>query len=323
MDILAQCGAVSLQENDCGISDYPIREYPLPDGCSRFILPTDLRRALHQHPLSRDLYSRAAGYYSRDPGHDSFVQPCHVIYYCTRGEMRLRSATGDRLISCGDIAINAPGLSQLSASADSTGPTFYWVAFSGNLSAAYSQFIDPTQLVVPPGLDAGLIAQFETLCRLHDLQKTHFTVDRFIHGANLLKVLLTSIPVLLSRKANERKDRIDLERIRGLMAQRLDEPLRLEEMARIANLSPYHFARTFKKLTGLAPLQYFIQMRLQQACRLLDTTSLPIKQIAVTVGYPDPQYFSRSFCQAFGMTPHAYRHRTARSAEIVRPGLRP
>ncbi len=313
MDILAQTYADLPEDEGGGSRGYPLQQYPIPNGCSRFILPTELRRTLHDHPLGGDLHTRAAGHYSRDPGHDPFMQPCHVVYYCIRGKMRLRSAAADRLLSPGDIAINPPGTSALAAASDETLLSFYWVAFSGNLSAAYTQFIDLSDNVVSVGLHPELIAQFESLCGLHDLQLASFNVDRFINGANLLKVLLTSIPVLVSRKTNGKKNRIDLGRIRGLMAQRLCDPLRLEEIARASNLSPYHFARTFKRRTGLAPMQYFTRMRLQQACRLLDTTALTIKQISVTVGYPDPQYFSRSFRKTFGVAPHAYRNRTTRA----------
>lgn len=302
MDILAQ--------GDGGIPDFPVRDYPVPRGCARFILPVDLRRALHEHPLTRDLYPRASGHYSRDPGHGTFLQPCHLIYYCTGGKMRLRSDAGESLLASGDIAIQPPGWTQLTGT-EGKPLSLYWVAFSGSLSAVYSQFIDSSDGVVHLGPDPGLIGQFETLCRLHDLQRTDFTIDRFINGASLLKALLTSIPVLLSHRGTERRDRIQMERIRGFMAQRIGEPLRLEDMARSVNLSPYHFARTFKTLTGLAPMQYFIRMRLQQACRLLDTTRLPVKQISAAVGYPDPQHFSRRFCQAFGMAPLAYRNRAS------------
>lgn len=313
MEILAHMPASLREERDFGIRDYPIREYPLPNGCSRFILPTDLRRALREHTLSSDLYTRAAGHYCRDPGHNAFLQSCHVIYYCAGGEVRLRSDEYDWLLGPGEIAVSPPGRVRLTATSKGKRLTFYWLAFSGTLSTDYIRFIDPSGQVTRVGLNPELIAQFEKLCRLHDLQLASFTVNRFVNGANLLKALLTSIPVLVSREANEKKDRIDLDRIRGFMAKRLDDPLRLEEMARIANLSPYHFARTFKKLTGLAPMRYFTQMRLQHACSLLETTQLPIKQISFAVGYPDPQYFSRSFCQAFGMTPHAYRNRASRS----------
>ena len=312
MDILAHRSVATLGHESRAIHDYPIREYPVPSGGVRFILPTDLRQPLDGHPLGSDLYTRAAGHYSRDPGHGPFVQPCHVVYYCLRGEMSLRSSAGARRLSPGDIAIHPPGASELTAASDGERLTFYWVAFSGKLSTTYTQFIDLSEHVISVGLHPELIAQFEMLCRLHDPQLVESTVDRLINGANLLKVLLTSIPVLVARKAGTKKNRIQLSRIHELMAQRLAEPLRLEDMARVANLSPYHFARQYKKLTGLAPMQHFIRLRLQHACRLLDTTALPIKQVAVDVGYPDAQYFSRSFCRTFGLSPHAYRSRTSR-----------
>ncbi len=303
--------SIFVNDTDNQAEDYPIPDYPIPTGCSRFILPVDLRRALQTHPLSCDLYPRAAGFYSQDPKHGPFTSACFVIYYCIGGKLNLRSATEDWLISSGDIAIIPPGRYHFTASPDSARLTYYWVAFSGKLSTDYTQFISASHRVVHLGLNTELIAQFETLYNLHNLQASVFTLDRFINGANLLKVLLTSIPLTLSRKANQKKGRIDLDRIRRFMAGSLSDPLNLEELAKIVNLSPYHFARTFKKLTGIPPMQYFIQMRLQHACNLLDTTQLPIKQISVAVGYPDPQYFSRIFRRVLGMTPHAYRNKAS------------
>lgn len=311
MDILAYRPAATLGHETRAIRDYPIRRYPVPSGCLRFILPTDVRRTLDGHPLGSDLYTRAAGHYSRDPGHGPFVQPCHVVYYCIRGAMSLRSSAGDRLLSPGDIAIQPPGASELAVAAGEECLTFYWVAFSGKLSTTYTRFIDLAEHVISVGLHPELITQFERLCRLHDPKLAGFTIDQLINGASLLKVLLTSIPVLVSRKAQTKKNRIQLQRMHELMAQRLGEPMRLEDMARAANLSPYHFARNYKKLTGFAPMQHFIRMRLQHACQLLDTTALSIKQVAVAVGYPDALYFSRSFRRTFGMSPGAYRSRSS------------
>ncbi len=321
MDILARKVTYKSDEQDGGIHDYPIQEYPLPHGCSRFILPVEVRQRLHGHPLGSDLYTRAAGHYLRDPKHDSFLQQCHVVYYCIRGTLRVRTAAADRLLSPGDIVISPPGISALGATSEDKQLEFYWVAFSGGLSVTYTQFINISDDIVSVGVNAALVAQFEALCRLHDLHMAGTTLERFINGANLLKLLLTSIPVLVSDKANAKKGRIDLEQVYDLMVQRLSGSLRLDEIARASNLSRFHFARSFKRQTGATPMQYFTLMRLQHACRLLDTTARTIKQISANVGYSDPQYFSRSFRQVFGVAPQAYRNRVTRVEAAVTNAL--
>jgi len=71
-------------------------------------------------------------------------------------------------------------------------------------------------------------------------------------------------------------------------------------------------ARRFKQLTGHTPIQHFIHLKMQHACRLLDTTHEPVKRIAAQVGYDDPHYFSRLFKRVLGVAPQQYRqHRVA------------
>lgn len=292
------------------VKEIDVREedYPVPTRCSRFILPVALRQALRENPMSRDLYPCAAGFYPLDTRrYQCAPQPYFLIYYCVGGNIILHTASGDWPVASGDLAVIPPGLahSHVAEPSESASWTYFWAVYSGELSDTYTQFINASHLVVHLGLYPDLVTQFEALC---NLRTSNFALDTFINGANRLKVLLTSIALALSRKTRQHKGRIDLDQIRHFMAGRLGTPLNLNELAGTINLSPYHFARTFKKLTGLSPIHYFIQMRLQQACNLLDTTQQPIKHIAFAVGYSDPQYFSRIFRRIIGMTPQAYRH---------------
>jgi AraC-like DNA-binding protein len=63
----------------------------------------------------------------------------------------------------------------------------------------------------------------------------------------------------------------------------------------------------FKKKTGLSPLAYFNQLKVQHACELLKKTDLKINQICYKVGIEDSLYFSRLFSKAMGMSPTEYR----------------
>lgn len=81
----------------------------------------------------------------------------------------------------------------------------------------------------------------------------------------------------------------------------------LEDLAGIAAMSPYHFARAFKTATGLSPLQYVIGARVELAKVLLKTTKLTIADIALRAGYADPGRFSQHFRQRVGVTPGVFR----------------
>ena len=100
---------------------------------------------------------------------------------------------------------------------------------------------------------------------------------------------------------------MDLTVLAGLMQRRLNGELDLEDLAKVAHLSKFHFIRRFRQLTGNTPIQYFIHLKMQHACRLLDSSEDPIKRIAAAVGYEDPYYFSRIFKRVIGVSPQHYR----------------
>jgi len=92
-----------------------------------------------------------------------------------------------------------------------------------------------------------------------------------------------------------------------LMVAQLDQELSLKDLAAASYLSPFYFARLFKKLTGSTPHAYLAALRTATAQRLLAETDLPITEISVRVGYSSPSHFARGFRQATGMTPRAFR----------------
>ena len=84
---------------------------------------------------------------------------------------------------------------------------------------------------------------------------------------------------------------------------RFREPIRIEELAEIAQMSPSAFHRQFKALTSLSPLQYQKQLRLLEARRLMISTSLNVEAASFQVGYESPSQFSREYARMFGAPP--------------------
>lgn len=89
-----------------------------------------------------------------------------------------------------------------------------------------------------------------------------------------------------------------------------DSPeLSLATLARESSLSPYHFLRTFERVTGVTPHQYVRRTRLRMAAARLAADSAKILDIALDCGFGDVSNFNHSFRSEFGMNPQAFRKR--------------
>jgi len=86
-----------------------------------------------------------------------------------------------------------------------------------------------------------------------------------------------------------------------------DGPHTLADLADAAHLSPYHFLRTFKTITGVTPHQWLLRARLREAAKRLAGSRAPITVIALDVGFADLSNFIRSFRAEFGLSPRQYR----------------
>ena len=106
-----------------------------------------------------------------------------------------------------------------------------------------------------------------------------------------------------------------IEQSIAYMMQHLHEPLQVATLAATANTSPSHFFALFKRLTGRPPICYFIRLRMQRACELLQDESLHVKEVAACLGYDDPFYFSRIFKAVNRVAPTEYRLAHARQGQ--------
>ena len=91
------------------------------------------------------------------------------------------------------------------------------------------------------------------------------------------------------------------------MKEHLNEPLRAATLAGIANMSLPHYFAQFKRVTGSSPIDYLIKLRMDHARRLLSETSWSVKEVAVSLGYEDPLYFSRVFKSVNQTAPTDFR----------------
>ena len=91
------------------------------------------------------------------------------------------------------------------------------------------------------------------------------------------------------------------------MKEYYPEPISCEALASRSYLSVGYFHRIFKNVTGYTPIHFLQNIRIENAARLLRTTSMSIQKIAVTVGYSDMKYFYKLFEKKYNITPKQYR----------------
>ena len=98
-----------------------------------------------------------------------------------------------------------------------------------------------------------------------------------------------------------------------LMHTQLDQELSLKALAAASYLSPFHFARLFKKLTGSSPHNYLAGIRATRAQLLLAETDLSVTEIGARVGYLSGSHFTKAFRLATGTTPREFRRSVIRA----------
>jgi AraC family transcriptional regulator len=100
---------------------------------------------------------------------------------------------------------------------------------------------------------------------------------------------------------------VAVERVIAAMRRDEEVVLSLRTMGEMAHLSPYHFARTFRKVTGVAPGEFLTAVRLERAKRLLLSTDLSVAEVCFEVGYESLGTFTTRFRELVGLTPGGLR----------------
>jgi AraC family transcriptional regulator len=173
--------------------------------------------------------------------------------------------------------------------------------------------LDPARLVVPP-LDGQDHPQFRALMGALDTELTTGGAGGALAAESLANVLAVHLirqalgPRQIGPGPDGRLPRARLRAIVEFIEENLDARPSLGQMADIAQVSPYHFARQFKAAMGQAPYQYVITRRVERARQLLQKDpDLSLAEVATFAGFSDQSQFSYHFKRLVGTTPGQFR----------------
>lgn len=134
-----------------------------------------------------------------------------------------------------------------------------------------------------------------------------------IKGSVSLNELLLCIKDILERiclhynRNNPSEDMSVVEMARKFIENNFDKNLSLEQVSKYVHLNPTYFSELFKKNTGMSFVDYKTFLRIENAKKLLTTTTLNVEKISGSLGYTDPKYFSKLFKKITGKTPQDYK----------------
>src|SRR5215471_6343683 len=179
--------------------------------------------------------------------------------------------------------------------------------------AAEAFDLDPARLTVP-SLDCVDLPHLRAAIGAVGAELTAGGAGGRLAAESLANVLAVHLirHVLTPRQPAGRRDgtlpRAKLRAVVEYIEEHLDAAPSLEEMAAVARLSVYHFARQFKRATGLPPHQYVVLRRVERAKQLLQCGGdLSLAEVAARAGFCDQSQFSHHFKRLVGVTPGQFR----------------
>lgn len=275
------------------------------------VLPRPIVRSwLRGNPLI-DVIPSDVGHFPHAKWH--FVErtegvPQAIIIYCADGKGWGQIGDGNAFPILSGHALIIPRDTIHAYGADAELPwTIYWVHVGGPKAAMLLRLleVDPALPILFPGPDPALASLFE---KILSILGRGYSPDSLLQASMALGQLITHFVVNRYRQPNNDAG-VDerIERVIDRMHKSLSETLHIDDLASDVHMSRSHFAAVFKRRTGFSVLDFFIRLKMQHACFLLDTTDMPIKAIAADLGFEDPLYFSRAFRRIHDLSPVQYR----------------
>ena len=277
-----------------------------------FVIPERILALVHTNQLIADLHITDIGYYpqarhhfrERPNGSDQFI-----LIYCVNGQGEIRTKETFQTIGSDQFFLIPAGMPH-SYRSDVQNPwSIYWIHFAGSKTEAYGRFSGQA-LPIERGKTSRINDRIDLFSEIFRNLDRGFSTETLEYVNLCLPHLLASFTHLsqfrLIKESGE-KDPVSLSI--NYMLENINQKFSLEEFAKNVNLSVSHFSRLFFAKTGHAPINYFIQLKIQRSCRLLDNSMQSIADIAREIGFEDQFYFSRQFRKVMSMSPREYRHR--------------
>lgn len=227
----------------------------------------------------------------------------YYLMYLVRGQLSAVASDTQHLLSPGDAIIYTPGRPYGYSRAGDQPMIYLWVHFTGSDAAALLKKRGLTTAAVYH-LNRGeeIESDFEAIQHLFITRPLYYLEE----ASARLDLLITHISrTALQPEGAQPRDR--LKASLNYLNRHYAEPIRLEALSGMEFLSVSRYSALFRQVMGVSPQQYLIDLRLRNAHDLIMNTDMSVSEVARSVGYDDPLYFSRLFRKHLGLSPREVR----------------
>ena len=292
----------------------------------------DYRPLIPRRPLEvRALYSvhyfEYTGFYAFPGERHDFWE----LLYVDRGAVSVTAGEQRLHLQQGQIIFHAPGefhaLSALGVAPDLVVASFCCESPDMSFFRGLVTSLGEEERALLGRMVAESAAAFSTPLNLPGTTALERREDAVFGGEQLLAAALEELLIRLVRReaapslrqARPREDTGTLEQVMDYLAARLDRPLTLEQVCQDNLVGRSQLQKLFHAHTGGGVMEYFGQLKIQAARRLIREGRLNFTQIAARLGFQSVHYFSRRFRQVTGMSPSEYERSVKMFSELSGP----
>lgn len=281
------------------------------DGRLRIEIPkTVLKQKIYTNDWLKNFHLCGLGYYPKARGHFTYRKrghPDNFLFYCVDGHGCYKIGEKQYEIGPNEFFILPQNIEHTYRSKEDHPWTIYWLHLGGSFLPEFNN-IDAVKKHFGPSHIKNTTDISSHFLKIYKALELGYSTDNLFF-VNMCFFQLISQFIYHSKhhdiKSNKKTDVVDSAIL--YLQEHLNESITLSELSARFNYSPSRFSGLFKQKTGYSPIDYFIQMKMQMACRELDFTNKAIKEISIGLGFIDPYYFSSRFKTIIGVSPKKYR----------------
>lgn len=268
--------------------------------------------AINPEQLSPSFHVLFAGEAQTAPGHliEPQVLDYYLVHYVMSGKGTYTCNGSSYTLSAGQCFFIFPGELE-SYAADHQDPWKYrWIAFSGAEAAQLlgeRNITSSNPIITVSDHKRMSILFYQVFQTLHEA-----AAGCAIKADGYFRIILGNLQstkgLYLSQEKDEPSSEAEqqLEKAIRWLTYQYAQPISLTQMAQSLGYHRTHLSKLFRQRTGLSPMQYLMKIRMERAKSLL-LQPLTIQQVASSVGFHDPLYFSKQFKKWYGVPPSEYK----------------
>ena len=281
-------------------------------GSRSFVFPRDITEWMEKDPIIQDLFITDIGYYPVAKYHyRERLKGCsqNVLLYCTDGsgwctinDKRYQLHTHQFIV----LPANTPH----AYGADLDSPwSIYWVHFTGFKADYFAQNLVGVKGLYPSE-NSRLSDRINLFEEIFNTLINGYNKDNIYYATACFHHFLGSLVYTDKYREGQKRQEVNIvEKSIHYMNENIERKITLQELADNISYSSSHYSTLFHAQTGYSPLNYFMRLKIQKSCKLLEFSNMKVYEIAYKLGFEDSFYFCRVFTKIMGISPSKFRNR--------------